>query len=273
MRAPPLQMRLVLGVALVTTLVWALAGPPPVSWPIALLVAVVAGAIAFVALRRAGQLLAEEAAAEGEQAESRGRRVFAYEAVATVAAVVAIGFLWDSLRGQLRSVPIVQFAPTQFRITIQPPPRGEVVARRRELTLSLFFANGSAALRPDNRRYLGRIAGALRDCGSEFKIAVTGYASSRPFRTDNEARNLALANARAAAVSKALASSVRGSVAPVVWPSLLSMELENVINDRGAATGSILSSETLSRRADIAFELPSQCGRTPPEQAAAPGKQ
>lgn len=268
MSAVPLQMRLVLGVALVTTLVWALIGPPPLSWPIALLVAAIAGAASFFALRRVARLLAEQAEAG---AEPGGRRVFAYEAVATMAAVVAIMFLWDSLRGQLRSVPIIQFAPTEFRITINPPPRGEAAPTKKQLTLSVFFANGSSAIRAGNRRYLDDIAGALRDCGAEFQIAVTGYASSRPFRADSEARNLALANARAAAVAKVLAPRVRGKVVAAEWPSLVAMEIENVINDRGPVAGSILTSESLNRRTDLVLQLPGQCERSS-EPARAPDK-
>lgn len=113
----------------------------------------------------------------------------------------------------------------------------------------VFFENGSHLLDRVGVRQLNRLGHALRDCG-DARVVVSGYASSAPFRSDSDRRNIELASQRVAYVVWHLRQSLRDE--QVQQGSVFRLE-DREYSDAAAGVGARRPVEMLNRSAKVAL--------------------
>lgn len=125
-----------------------------------------------------------------------------------------------------------------------PPPAPE-----NKMGTLVMFRNGVSAISATEVFRLKMQLEVLAHC-AQRDIRVVGYASSAPYPTENEERNLRLANLRAEAVSKALATAnVKASALP--WQVYSEMVRNRRIRDTESGGARLKSAEALNRRVEI----------------------
>jgi outer membrane protein OmpA-like peptidoglycan-associated protein len=149
----------------------------------------------------------------------------------------------------LRPAPL---PPDQDYIFVAPPQPVE-----HKLGTAFLFPNGRNTFFSSEVSRLADEIQMLRRCDGT-KMELRGYASSAQYKTDNEARNLKLANDRADALSNQLAE--KGiHVTPHHWPTFFAMSTDRRIRDVDASRKRIKAKERLNRRVELWWSEENDC--------------
>jgi outer membrane protein OmpA-like peptidoglycan-associated protein len=134
------------------------------------------------------------------------------------------------------------------------PPQRPV---EHELGVTFLYPNGRDFLLPSEVPRLANELEMLRRCDGA-KMELRGFASSAPYKTDNEARNLLLANKRADSLSRQLRE--RGlDIVPYHWPTFFAMATGRRIRDVDASGVAIRAKERLNRRVEVWWTEETAC--------------
>ena len=124
------------------------------------------------------------------------------------------------------------------------PPEGRVFA------IPVFFPNGQYRLPQSELSRIRDVATVFGDC-ARGTLLIRGFASSLPYKTENEYKNRMLAIDRAFAVRAALDPSVGKSARIVEWKAFEDMAGARRLRDIGDDGQRVLEYERLNRRVEL----------------------
>lgn len=141
----------------------------------------------------------------------------------------------------------------QREYVITPP----APAPKNNMGTVVLFSNGFRKLSMSEAARLKQQLTILNSC-SVADLRVVGFASSAPYPSQNEERNLRLANMRAESVVYALGKAkVQAKVNP--WKTYDEMVTARRIRDIDEKGKSLKDSQALNRRAEVLWQQTSSC--------------